>query len=522
MDTEVDAIVNLAKYKSLEALVADKVMSLGPGSKLCERSFYVANMFDIYQKLVNWQLLMPRIRPYYAVKCNDLPEIVKFLAALGTSFDCASKREIQQVLSLGVEPAQIIYANPCKTNSFIKYSRSVKVDLMTFDNELELRKMAQLFPEAKLVLRIKGNEENSVTKLNIKFGADLDKSYKLLKLAKQLDLHVVGVSFHNGSGCQDPMSYMRSIEQCRLAFDMARELGHEPHLLDIGGGFPGESGTCKLFEEMCSIINIALDKYFPTDCGVDVIAEPGRYFVASALTLCCMVTSKRVEIDQATGEPSQINYYLNDGVYGGFMAVIYEDAKPEPQLIVNKHARNNQTKLPSALWGPTCDSLDLVRSQVDIQELQVGEWIAFANMGAYTLSCATSFNGFEKAYVVIADNIGHQQGSYLRLSLDSARASDAANKLSAISCDLSELERQAARRWASGEPMLASDLNGNTVLSRQDSLDDLLPPPQQTGENNQQQQQKQLHTRREYLFLQESAGLNSEERVTDFQVTAGQ
>ena len=83
------------------------------------------------------------------MKCNDTLAILEVLAALGTGFDCASKSEINKILSLGVEPERIIYANPVKPTSHIKYAATTKVDLMTFDNETELYKIKELFPQAR-------------------------------------------------------------------------------------------------------------------------------------------------------------------------------------------------------------------------------------------------------------------------------------------------------------------------------------------------------------------------------------
>lgn len=394
MDTEVEKIYR--DDSSIEKIIDDKI-----ASNIQERSFYVVDMLDIYKKHMTWLQLMPRVKPFYAIKCNNLPEIVEFLASLGAGFDCASKQEIDQVLSYGVDPANIIYANPCKTRYFIKHASSVNVDLMTFDNELELHKIAQLHPQAKLVLRIKGNDRTSRCKFNIKFGADLNICYDLLKLAKQLSLNVVGVSFHNGSDCEETIAYHQSIAACKLVFAMGEEIGHHMTLLDIGGGFPGDNSAKVTFNEVAKTVNSALDAHFPVGCGVDIIAEPGRYYVASSMTLATMVIAKRVEYDEKLGQDGYM-YYLNDGVYGAFNNVIFEHATPRPQLL-DERTRSRRKLRASVMWGPTCDSIDCIKRDFVFPELQVGEWVIFKNMGAYTCCVSTSFNGFEKATVIIAD-----------------------------------------------------------------------------------------------------------------------
>lgn len=269
---------------------------------------------------------------------------------------------------------------------------------MTFDNELELHKIAQLHPEAEMVLRIKGDDSHSRCQFNVKFGADLDKSFGLLKLAKELNIKVVGVSFHVGSDCDRPEVYTDVLARCRLIFDWGESLGHKMRIVDIGGGFPGSDNATIPFSEFSVIINRALDTYFPGN-DVEIIAEPGRYYVASAFTLAAMVIGKK--IDEAN---DTFMYYLNDGVYGAFNNTIFEHATAEPTLLLDKRDMYKRNVRLTTLWGPTCDSIDCIRRNFYLPELSIGEWLIFPNMGAYTTCVATVFNGFERAKIIIADS----------------------------------------------------------------------------------------------------------------------
>jgi hypothetical protein len=56
----------------------------------------------------------------------------------------------------------------------------------------------------------------------------------------------------------------------------------------------------------------------------------------------------------------------------------------------------------STIFGPTCDSIDVISRSVLLPKLSIGDWLYFNNMGAYTMAAASSFNGFtptEKFYV---------------------------------------------------------------------------------------------------------------------------
>ncbi|XP_061115581.1 ornithine decarboxylase-like [Conger conger] len=366
-----------------------------------EDAVFVADLGDVLQKHLRWVCAMPRVTPFYAVKCNDCHPVVMTLATLGTGFDCASKTEIQLVQSLGVDPSRIIYANPCKQMSHMKYASAHGVQMMTFDSEGELMKVARCYENPKLVLRIAVNDAGSMFAMSNKFGAKLESCPLLLEQARELGLDVIGVSFHVGSGCTDPEAYSQAISDARRVFDMGAELGYNMTLLDIGGGFPGSDGSKLKFEEFTAVINPALDKHFPAHSGVRVIAEPGRYYVSSAYTLAVNIIAKKVKIeeqmacdDEGEGPNKRtLMYYVNDGIYGSFLDVLF-GARYMPSL--HKKPKPDKRTYPCSIWGQTCDGLDRIVEQCILPDLQVGEWLLFHNMGAYTVTCSTTFNGFQK------------------------------------------------------------------------------------------------------------------------------
>lgn len=224
---------------------------------------------------------------FVAVKANPDPVVLRLLAALGTGFDCASMNEINMVAQLGVHPSRVIFANPCKPTSFVKHAAKNGVDMTTFDNVDELYKVARVHPGAKLVLRILTDDSKSVCRLGLKFGAPLVAVPTLLAKAKELSLNVIGISFHVGSGCYDPGAFTDAVTRAKKAFDMGREAGYEFSFLDIGGGFEDEH-----FEEAAIVIGKALQKHF-SGSNIQIIAEPGRYFVAEAFTLATNIIARR-------------------------------------------------------------------------------------------------------------------------------------------------------------------------------------------------------------------------------------
>lgn len=311
---------------------------------------------------------------------------------MGTGFDCASKAEIEQVLNLGVDPSRIIYAQPCKTKSYVRFAAERGVKQMTFDNSDELYKIKRFFPDAELFLRILTDDSTSLCRLSDKFGASLDTTMDLLTLAKDLELNVTGVSFHVGSGASDPQSFDKAVRDARTVFDQATDIGYNLKTLDVGGGFSGD-----LFESMADVLSKALDENFPST--VRIIGEPGRYYVASAFTLACNIIARRDFQDPAT---MKTNYmlYLNDGVYGNFSSLIFDHQIASPRILSKRDRSTRSTEY--SLWGPSCDGIDRVTETCTLHGvLNVGDWLYFEEMGAYTKCSATKFNGFTDIHDVL-------------------------------------------------------------------------------------------------------------------------
>jgi hypothetical protein len=85
----------------------------------------------------------------------------------------------------------------------------------------------------------------------------------------------------------------------------------------------------------------------------------------------------------------EVLYYLSDGLYGSFNNIVFDHAKPLPLSM-----KSSENKSRSTLFGPTCDSIDVVCKDIDLPEMEIGDWLYFVNMGAYTIASASSFNGF--------------------------------------------------------------------------------------------------------------------------------
>jgi len=369
------------------------------GENKAESVFTTVDLGRLIYQARLWKRYLPRVQPYYAVKSNPDINILRSLFILGVNFDCASKGEIQQILEIGAEPSQIIYANPAKGFDHIIYAREKDVRLMTFDNIFELQKILQNFPNAELVLRISSNDTMSLLPFGYKFGARKDDAFALIAACSELKANLVGISFHVGSGCYSPVAFIDTLHRAREMFSEAEKYGINLSLLDIGGGFPGDDEGPITFSEIASAIAPVIDSLFPSH--IQVIAEPGRFFCTSTTTVALQIYAKRDyvlrRVDSESNEITEIKetqYYCPDGVYGNFNNIIYDHAKPicrplnEPPLDV--------MLFNSTFFGPTCDSIDVIAKNISFPDMNLGDWVYFANMGAYTIAAGSCFNGFER------------------------------------------------------------------------------------------------------------------------------
>ncbi|KAG5683763.1 hypothetical protein PVAND_013028 [Polypedilum vanderplanki] len=358
-------------------------------------SFYILNLEDVRLKYRLWMEKIPRVVPYYAVKCNDLEEVLNTLRDLGAGFDCASKKEIHQMLALNVDKEKILYTHTAKQISHLKYSAEQNIEKITFDSVEELEKIKKVHPNAKVVLRIRFDAASSIINLGIKFGCDpIKEAPKFIELCKDMNMNLIGISFHVGSGTQDFGIFERALATVRELFDFAATIGFKLNFVDIGGGFIGEN--ISLLDNYAKSINTGIDKNFPSSNEVEIVAEPGRYFVDSAFSIATQIVLKK------SGTDGQIHYYLNESIYMSFLiAFLYKsDLK---FTIIRKSKMENETKSEklSTLWGCTCNSMDKIMGDCMMKEMEIGDWLIFHNMGAYTLTVSTKFNGFENNKVFI-------------------------------------------------------------------------------------------------------------------------
>jgi len=347
----------------------------------------------INNSLRRWTKNLPEVTPFYAIKCNPDTQFLKYLYDKGLQFDCASETELFQVKKLvgNYCRSSIIYANPCKSEEDINSATSIGSPLTVVDSFEELYKLKACNYNGGALIRIAVDDSKSLIPFSSKFGANKLHVTTIAKIAKICSINIFGFSFHIGSGGSSPSAYGSAIKMCRDLHPILRHYGHRPNNLDIGGGFINDLTD---FEEKAQVINnsiLGLDKE-----NIHVIAEPGRFFASNSFDFYVKVIGKKYSHKMAC-----YLYTIDDSLYGQFSCILFDQAKPIWTRVVNGSFQRRRSK--GVIFGRTCDSVDVIASSEDMEELEVNDWLCFPNMGAYTSATASEFNGFPKPKVYVTE-----------------------------------------------------------------------------------------------------------------------
>ena len=167
------------------------------------------------------------------------------------------------------------------------------------------------------------------------------------------------------------------------------------------------------------------------------MSEPGRYFSSGGMTLVTRIIARRLhnldyksdeqatEPEQQVSNPSESHgneednsqsekariesadniYYINDGIYGTFNAIIFDHKIFIVHYLQLNGKKSTGEQFKSVIFGPTCDSIDCIAHAIDLPLLSIGDVLWFPDVGSYTNACASNFNGFQtKKFVFIWRN----------------------------------------------------------------------------------------------------------------------
>jgi ornithine decarboxylase len=320
----------------------------------------------------------------YAVKTNPNEKVIKFIGESGIDkFDVASINEIKLIKKI-LPKARAYYMNTVKNREHIKEAY-VNYNIRDFalDTKEELQKIIESTNCAKdltLYIRVSISNEHAEIDLSQKFGALPGEALGLLRLAKA-HAKKVGLSFHVGSQCMHPISYAKGIREVGNIIKKTKII---PDVINVGGGFPAiyPDLNPQPLENYMREIKKAFD-HLKLENKPELLCEPGRSLVAeSGSSIVKVILRKKQKI------------YINDGTYGSlFDAGVLNFVLPTRMIPNGRVASKKLTAF--SLYGPTCDSADFMKGPFVLpNNLKEGDYIEIGQLGAYSLTFRTKFNGF--------------------------------------------------------------------------------------------------------------------------------
>lgn len=321
-----------------------------------------------------WNENLPYIKPYYAVKSFSHNSMLNTLSKFNVGFDVASGGEIDKVKHF-YNP--IILSHPIKMEGDILHAKENNIEYIVCDHISEMKKVKKVYPNAKIIWRIKSIEKYSLIKFNTKFGATIEETISALSS----DFNIVGISFHVGSKCSNMIAFKETLALIYSnIYPHFKKNGKQFELIDIGGGFNSENDILILKNEINDYINM--------DTSIKFIAEPGRFFSSVSLKLYTKVIAVKEEKDIC-------NVYINDSIYNTFSGKIFDNQTYNPYCLYTGDIKR------CTIWGNTCDGNDVIVENVLMNVPNVNNVIFWDDIGAYTYdSCVDGFNGFNKPTLI--------------------------------------------------------------------------------------------------------------------------
>jgi ornithine decarboxylase len=347
----------------------------------CETPFLLIDKDKVKEKVALIGSHIKNANVYYAVKANPDAKVLRFLSRLKVGFEISSEGELDILAALRVKPEKIISSNPVKTIKFLKMAASYGITSFSFDSPEEVEKLARFIPGCNVYVRLSVPNEGSEWPLSKKFGVELDDALSLLHYAQEKGLHPVGITFHVGSQCTNAYNWNIALDKAKTLWDMADKDGIVLEVLNLGGGYPIRyTKNVVSIETIEKNIDDLIRERFPARTKVQI--EPGRAVIGDSGILVTSVVGKACRGDEAW-------LYIDVGVFNGLMESV---GGIKYSYIVETSIHEGHKK-QWTLAGPSCDSFDVIDTNVQLHEPDVGSLMLILSSGAYTISYASDFNG---------------------------------------------------------------------------------------------------------------------------------
>ena len=352
--------------------------------------------------------LPPQVKLHFAIKANPMPALVGWMARWVDGLDVASTGEMRVALDAGMDPREISFAGPGKTDAELSQAVAAGI-LVNVESERELTVLADvaqcLGQPARVALRINPDFELKSSGMKMgggpkQFGIDAEAAPAALEQTGRLGLSFEG--FHIFSGSQNLRAEAICEAQSKALALATRLAAHAPaqvRSLNLGGGFgipyfPGEQAL--ELERIGSHLRGVAELAAAELPHATLVVELGRYLVGEAGVYVARVVDRKV----SRGEvflvvDGGLNHHLSAS--GNFGQVLRKNYPVE----IGNRIGSAQRETASVV-GPLCTPLDLLADRMDLAQAQVGDLVVVYQSGAYGATASpSSFLGHPAAIEVL-------------------------------------------------------------------------------------------------------------------------
>ena len=372
-------------------MMSDKIeLSIDEANRLIEKygsPLYVYDEEILRERCreVRGLLSYDRFVPNYSAKANSNIELLKIIHSEGFTVDAMSPGEIRIELAAGFDPQEILFVSNNITYDEMDMATKLGVRI-SLDSLMQLKMFGERHRGGEAAVRINpgigdGGNDKIITGGHSKFGIPIEQIDKLLEIASDYDLRIIGINQHIGSLFFDTEHY---VDSCRKLLKEAHRF-RDLRFLDFGGGF-GIPYRYRHPEERPDLHEIGermdeLIEGFMEDYGrkLMVKVEPGRYIVGE----CCQLLGTVTSTKQSYGE----KYVGTDIGFNVLMRPVLYDSYH--YMVTYNHEEKEETV---NIVGNICESGDILARNRSLPKLHIGDVIGVRDAGAYGYSMSSNYN----------------------------------------------------------------------------------------------------------------------------------
>lgn len=327
----------------------------------------------------------------FAMKANPFPPVLKLFEQMGSGFECVSIYEAELVRSLFPDlPRTKLLFTPNFADSE-DYAKAFSLNaLVTLDNIEPLSIWPEVFRGREVFLRLDlgagaGHHKKVMTAGNAsKFGISLDLLPALRQKLNELDIKVIGLHSHSGSGIKKTDTWAKTAARLSEIAEMFPSV----RVLDLGGGL-GVAERSDSFSLDLQAAGSILDE-FRRAHDFEIWIEPGRYPVAHAGIILARVTQTKVKgTRHFIGINAGMNTLIRPALYGAY------------HEISNLTRLNEENAYMADIVGPICETGDTLGRDRFVPETYPGDIMVISSAGAYGQAMSSNYNMRPKAEEIL-------------------------------------------------------------------------------------------------------------------------